>query len=242
LTAGAGATATDAGVTEAEVTAAAAIWAVDCTFDAGAVAAGAVSFLAFGVAASAAGASVSDSAFADGLVGFGVAVGAGLLEAPPSSSSAAGVGSGFGSAAGSGVAVGVGSAVGSGVAVGAGSAVGSGSAGVIAAPLDDDPVLVCALTTPAGADPEPVVASVALESVAVAEDVDVDVVGAVPDVVSVVEAAGPVLAASVFDLAPPSVEDEVPVSPPSSANATPCPVTTAVPTPSATASPPTRPM
>jgi hypothetical protein len=76
-----------------------------------------------------------------------------------------------------------------------------------------------------------------LESVDV--DVDVDVVGAVPDVVSVVDAAGPVLVPSALEA--PS-EDEVPVSPPSSANATPCPVTTAVPTPSATASPPTRPM
>jgi hypothetical protein len=102
--------------------------------------------------------------------------------------------------------------------------------------------LVCALTTPAGAGPESVAVSVAFGSVAVdVDDVDVDVVGAVPEVF-VVEAAGPVLVPSVFALAAPSVEDEVPVSPPSSANATPCPVTTAVPTPNATASPPTRPM
>jgi hypothetical protein len=128
--------------------------------------------------------------------------------------------------------------------------VGSVLVGLVAVPFDDDPVLVCARTTPAGvrsepvADPEPAVGSEAFESVVVAVDVDAE-----PDVVPLVDAAGPVFGSLALDA--PSDEapsdDDVPAdddasAPPESADATPCPVAMADPTPSAIARPPTRPM
>jgi hypothetical protein len=137
-------------------------------------------------------------------------------------------------------------AVASGVTVGSGS-----SAAGVDGVLDEEPVLVCALTVPAGAvvgcsvwpvvPADPVLgfgSVVGSEAAAAAVGVVPAVVpdAVVPDgsaeVPGVVEVPGDALVPAA------ELDDDEVVS---SAAATPCPVKTAVPTPSATASLPTRP-